>query len=123
MVAVITLSGLGILLSGYAIYVKLQSGKKGYKPFCDLSQNVSCTKAFTSEYGKLLLIDNALLGLLYYILLLLLSFTSTPLYPITIAGAIGSLILAYLSYVQMKNFCLICTATYLINFLLLIVTI
>lgn len=54
----ITVSVLGILLSGYSIYVhQRKEANKDYKAFCDISEEVSCSKVFTSRFVLLLILD------------------------------------------------------------------
>ena len=48
---ILSLMGLGV--SGLAYYIEIMKEKDPeYKPFCDIDEHVSCTKAFMSEYGK-----------------------------------------------------------------------
>jgi vitamin-K-epoxide reductase (warfarin-sensitive) len=117
------LACIGILLSLYTYYVELHTKRvKGYKAVCDINDRMSCTKAVTSKYGKMFGISNSLIGLGYYALVFILSTAAytTPLLILTILGCLASLCLAYISYIKMKNFCVVCTATYVVNFLLLI---
>ena len=108
---------IGSILSFYALYVKWKAHDKKYKPLCDFKENISCTKAFTSRYGKLAVLPNPLYGLFFYTLLFFLIdyafYFGLIALPITIY-------LAYVSYVKQKNFCLICNGIYLINILILI---
>ncbi|MCA9485358.1 MAG: vitamin K epoxide reductase family protein [Nanoarchaeota archaeon] len=119
--ALIILSLVGICLSFYAFLVeRLFHTKKDYHALCDISENISCTKAFSSPTGKLLKFSNSLGGLIYYTLIIILVYLNQfqiILYFSVLALA-GSIYLAYISYIKMKNFCLVCTAVYIINILI-----
>lgn len=42
------LIGLGLSLYAYTVELRLEQNKN-YKPFCDLAEHISCTKAFDSQ--------------------------------------------------------------------------
>jgi uncharacterized membrane protein len=116
------LSIVGILISAYALYVRNKLLKTpSYTPICDIRARISCSKALGSHYSKTLGIPNPLAGLMFYALLLVLSFSymDLALYPAA-AAVLFSLYLAYISYFIQKNFCLVCTFTYLVNIALLV---
>lgn len=49
------IGALGLLLSVYSLYVEhSKSADPTYEAMCDLSARITCSKVFTSEYGKLL---------------------------------------------------------------------
>ena len=115
----------GFLISAYALYVRDKVLKPpSYSPICDISARISCSKALGSRYSRTLGIPNPLAGLLFYTLLFVLSFSNMHLaiYPAA-AAALFSLYLAYISYIKQKNFCLVCTLTYLVNIALLMLAI
>ncbi|MDO8628748.1 MAG: vitamin K epoxide reductase family protein [Nanoarchaeota archaeon] len=119
------LSILGLFLSCYALYVEWKTKTtRHYKPLCNFGPHFSCTKAFTSPYAKLLGLPNAFYGMLFYVLMTLLAvYSLLPfMFYLSIIACIGSLGLAYLSYYKLKNFCIVCTSTYIINILLLIIS-
>jgi vitamin-K-epoxide reductase (warfarin-sensitive) len=116
----------GILLSLYAIYVERKASKNAeYKAVCDISENMSCGKAFTSEYGKTFGISNSILGLLFYIFVLVLVYLNYLNYVmyLGILSMFLTLYLAYVSYFRLKNLCLVCTGVYIVNILLLLFSI
>lgn len=121
--AIFIISIIGLLLSIYALYVERKNKReKLYKPICDISDKISCTKAFSSPYGKFIGLPNSLMGIIFYLIVIALAFynqTQHLLY-LSIVAMLGSLYLAYTSYIKMKNFCLVCSAIYLVNLLLLI---
>ena len=129
---ILMLASLGFLLSLYAYRVEKKIlTDPHYKPFCDLSDMISCTKPLTSPYAKLFYISNSIAGMMYYALIALLALLPmshlnlpnlhipTLLVIVSFGGALASIILAYLLYVKIKSLCLICTSLYLINFLIL----
>jgi hypothetical protein len=61
-------------------------------------------------------------GLAYYPLVAVLAFfdSAAPLYIVAWAGVLISLYLAYLLYVKLRLFCILCTSIYVINFLILL---
>jgi vitamin-K-epoxide reductase (warfarin-sensitive) len=115
------LSLLGALISFYAFLVERASRKnKNHKALCDLSKNISCTRAFSSRCGKIFKISNSLGGMIFYILILISLYTDQTqiIFYLSVLALIGSIYLAYISYIKMKNFCLVCTAIYIINLLI-----
>ena len=117
------LAVLGFLVSAYALYVMLKLDKSlAYSPKCDIRANISCSKALGSKYSKTLGIPNPFGGMVFYLFLFLLSFTSYMYLAVYFVGAavLGSLYLAYISYCKQKNFCPVCTVIYLVNIVLMI---
>src|SRR3989344_3167230 len=116
----------GLLLSGYALYVKGRAeSDKDYSPLCDFNEHISCTKAFLSKEGSLTGFPNPLLGIIFYAVIFILDVLqySNTLWYLSIVALIASVYLADTSYFKQKNFCLVCTAIYLINFILVMVQI
>ena len=117
---------LGILLSSYALYVKGKAeSDKSYIPLCDINKHISCTRAFLSREGSMTGLPNPLLGIIFYALIFLFDVMEyrNALWYLSLIALAGSLYLADVSYVRQKNFCLVCTAIYIINFLLVVVQI
>jgi vitamin-K-epoxide reductase (warfarin-sensitive) len=116
------LSMFGLILSIYALYVKIRSKNKKYKPLCDIKKNVSCSKAFSSKYGKLIILPNPLWGIIIYSVLIAgtyldINFVTKSLIFLIL---LTTLYLMYLSYFKQKNFCLVCTGIYIVNILLFV---
>ncbi len=126
MVEIIAILALmGILLSFYALYIEKKLEKnKNYKPVCDLSDKFSCSKNFTSRDAKIFFIPNSLLGILFYLIIMILAIfnLNSYIFYIAIPAFLFNIYLAYASYIKLKNFCLICTLTYLIVILILILS-
>ncbi len=112
---------IGFWLSFYSYYVEKKSKNKNYKPVCNISKNISCTKAFLSKYGRLLGKSNSFYGMFFYISIFFLAQLNliSFIFFISIFSFLGTVYLAYLSYIKLKTFCLVCTSIYLINILLL----
>ena len=115
------LASVGFILSCYAYYVEKKAADKKFKPVCDINENISCTKAFLSEYGKILGKPNSFFGIFFYPIVFILFYLNvfSFVFYLSLLSAVSSVYLAYLSYVKLKNFCLVCTGVYLVNFLLL----
>lgn len=116
-------SALGFIVSLYAYRTERRLKTiTDYKPFCDFNDSMSCTKAFTSPYGHVFGVSNALGGSFFYAFLFLLTFftSSDILFYLTLASFWGTVYLVYVSYVKMRNFCLVCNIIYFINLLLFV---
>ena len=111
---------IGFLLSAYALYVKYRFSRKPYKPLCDISSRISCTKAFRSKYSVFSDLPTSLFGIVFYASVFLLAAQKELIFYLAIAALAVTIYLAYISYFKQKNFCLVCSAIYLINILLLI---
>ncbi len=114
---------LGLILSLYSFYVEKKIAKnKKYSPLCDISSKASCKKSFTSKYGHIFLVSNSLLGIGFYLVALLLTFSSfaSLIFYMALPSMLMTLYLAYISFFIQKNFCLVCTSIYLVNILVLI---
>ena len=120
------LAVVGFCIAAYT-YITEQKIKQNptFRPVCDLSDIVSCSKPMKSPYANFFMISNGLAGMLFYTTIALLAYlhTHTLLILAAFAGCVVSCILGYFLYVKVKAICLLCTALYLINFLLLYVSI
>jgi vitamin-K-epoxide reductase (warfarin-sensitive) len=69
-----TIAATGFLISAYAYYVeKRRENSKKYRPLCDISDRASCSKAFSSPYGKFLLLPNSIYGVAFFLVVFILS--------------------------------------------------
>ena len=115
---IILLSFIGFCVSLYAYFIG-QNLKKdpSYKPACNISDTISCTKPIEGPYGTLLGFSNSILGLIYYPLMVLLVLFGNNASLLLLAT--GSLMLTlYLAYVllsKIKALCLICLTIYAVN--------
>jgi len=125
-IVVLILAGVGLVVSLYAYMMekKIQENSS-YKPSCDITNKISCSRALNSPYSKTLGISNTIIGMAYYVFILIAElFSLSMLVSLSvIAGAIATLFLAYVLYVKVKSYCLVCTTIYIINFSLLIAVI
>nr|XP_055054185.1 vitamin K epoxide reductase complex subunit 1-like protein 1 [Misgurnus anguillicaudatus] len=129
----------GILLSLYAFHVEQEKTRDtNYRAMCDVSSSVSCSKVFTSRWGRgfgllgsifgndsALNQPNSVYGILFYVFQLLLGLTASAMAALilmttSIASVVGSLYLGYILYFVLKDFCFICVTTYALNFILFV---
>ncbi len=126
MISILILAGVGFCISVYTYLLEKKiKDQPNYKPACDLSDRVSCTKPMKSPYAALFYVSNAIVGAAYYLMiiaLVLLQMHSLLLFA-TVAGCLVSAFLAYLLYFKVKSLCLLCTSLYIINILLLLLAI
>lgn len=120
-IIVLAIVGFGISLYTYILEHKLKNNPT-FKASCDLSDRFSCSKPILSPYGKLFMVSNALVGMLYYALTMILAIAHA--YTMLLIAALGacgvSLVLAYILYTKIKTICILCTSLYIINFLILL---
>jgi vitamin-K-epoxide reductase (warfarin-sensitive) len=117
---VVALVGFGISLYTYLLEEKIKR-VPDYKPVCDISDRISCTKPMKSPYATLFYFSNAIVGMVFYALVALLALLEMHklLIILIIAGCVVSCVLAYLLYFKIKSLCLLCTSLYIINGILL----
>ncbi|XP_069508002.1 vitamin K epoxide reductase complex subunit 1 [Ambystoma mexicanum] len=125
----------GIVLSVYAYHVETsKESDASYRALCDINPSISCSKVFTSRWGRgfgllehlfgrqsLVNQPNSVFGVLFYSLQILLGFSGTARAAITlvctsVVSLIGSLYLAYILFFVLSDFCVICVTTYALNF-------
>ena len=122
-IVVLILALVGLVVSIYAYLVEQKvKENSAYKPACDINNRISCTKAFTSKYSSVMGISNTIIGMVFYVLVLITALLGfnwlVCMY--TITAALVSIVAAYILYVKVGSFCLVCTMIYIINFSLLI---
>ncbi|XP_053678652.1 vitamin K epoxide reductase complex subunit 1 [Anopheles nili] len=130
----LALSICGFILSMYTSYVEvLAENDHSYKALCDISERISCTKVFTSCYGRgfgvmgkifgdefVLNIPNGFFGIFHYLIVAALSISDDlrisrlNRYLILIANTL-SLYLAFILYFVIQDLCIVCVTTYAIN--------
>ncbi|OCT61959.1 vitamin K epoxide reductase complex subunit 1-like protein 1 [Xenopus laevis] len=133
------LCSVGIALSLYAFHVETSRERDpDYTALCDINPSISCSKVFTSRWGRgfglveqflgqqsLLNQPNSVFGVLFYGLQLLLGFSGSLAAASTLLGTSlmsigGSMYLAYILVYVLRDFCVICVSTYVLNLLLLL---
>ena len=125
-ISILVLAVIGVCISVYTYLLeKKVKAKPDYKSACDLSDRISCTKPMKSPYGALFYFSNAVVGVAYYLMIIILAFLQmhSLLVFATAVGCIVSAFLAYLLYFKIKSLCLLCTSLYVINILLLLLAI
>ena len=114
---------LGFCLSVYSYLVETRLKKdSSYKPACDLSDKISCSKPFLSKYSKLYYFSTSIFGLGFYTALFFASLfgLTNLLILLSFVGMTTTIFLAFILYREIKSFCLICTAIYIINILIFV---
>ncbi|KAK2820322.1 hypothetical protein Q5P01_023281 [Channa striata] len=128
----------GLVLSVYALHVELSKERNpDYRAMCDLAESVSCSKVFTSRWGRgfglvqfLVAKDsplnqpNSLLGIIFYTLQMGLGLSVSKKAAMFLVfsswvSVAGSLYLASILAFVLGDFCMVCVSTYIINFALL----
>ncbi|XP_031699796.1 vitamin K epoxide reductase complex subunit 1 [Anarrhichthys ocellatus] len=128
----------GLFLSVYALHVELSRERDPeYRAMCDLGESVSCSKVFTSRWGRgfglvqffvakdsHLNQPNSVLGLIFYTLQMGLGLSLSKKAAMFLVFAswvsvAGSLYLASILAFVLGDFCLVCVSTYIVNFALL----
>ncbi|XP_074102924.1 vitamin-K epoxide reductase [Cotesia typhae] len=133
---IITSCIVGMSLSYYAYIVETTKEKDhNYMAMCDISERVSCTKAFMSEYGKgfglipkssIFYLPNSIYGLVFYGIVFALNiFNKYGLAVITIvltaSSNLSSIYLAWILW-KLNDICIICISTYIVNLILVILS-
>ncbi|NXS35684.1 VKORL protein, partial [Pomatostomus ruficeps] len=128
----------GAALSLYALHVEREAHRDpSYRAACDLAPSVSCTRVFSSRWGRGLglvepvlgkdsvaNVPNGALGLLFYLLQGLLALSrgraaSAALLGTSVASAVASLWLGGVLLFGLGDLCLVCLGTYGLNLALL----
>jgi len=113
---------LGLWVSLYARLVEKRTQKAGYKPFCDISDSVSCSRMMESPYSKLFGISLSLTGIAFYLVIMTLAALNslTLLQYFSFTALLISVVLAYLMYFKINVICPLCVSLYIINFLIFV---
>ena len=109
---------IGFVLSAYFLNIKWKIKlNKNFKALCDLSDRVSCSKAVKSKYSGIFIVPNALLGIIFYVLVFVLDLFTMNLYIfiLSILALVFSVYLIFLSF-KIGVACVVCITTYIINF-------
>ena len=116
------IAALGILASLYLIYVEWRYSKNhSYKAVCDISGKITCTGVLSTKYAKMFVVSNALAGMFFYIIILGLAFLNqiTIAFYLSIAAVLFTIYLIYISYWKIKQYCIVCHITYVLNAMIL----
>lgn len=123
---------LGLLVSIYGLYVEVKHDRDhSYQPMCDISEKVSCSAAFFTEYGRglgllpeVISYRNPVYAIIFYPTLLLvlgtgrgrlnaILFLALAFVPVVVASY-----LAYILFAVLKVVCVVCISVYVLNALL-----
>ncbi|XP_046388368.1 vitamin K epoxide reductase complex subunit 1-like protein 1 [Ischnura elegans] len=124
----------GILLSYYAYIVETKKEEdENYEAMCDISEHMSCSKAFSSRFGKgfgvigsvlgensVLNQPNSIYGILFYSIVGVLATlesaaASRILFWVCLFSNLASIYLAYILAFILHDFCVVCISTYIVN--------
>lgn len=119
---VAALAGLGFSAWSTSVHYRILHDPL-YSSVCDVNALFSCTEAYTSRFGAVAGVPVALIGVLYFVFVLLLigvcqksasARQNLPNYVFAVAtlGLAGVLYLAYASFFVLKAVCLLCVGTY-----------
>jgi uncharacterized membrane protein len=116
LIALLGAAGLGLSIYSWYVEQKIKSDPT-FKPFCDISDVVSCSKPLMSKYRAIFFISNPLLGIGFYLLIILLALAEykTALMYSSTAGVLASFIFAYILFAKIRSICIVCTAIYIVN--------
>lgn len=122
-VAIVSLVGILVCLYGLFVERKLETNPN-YKAACDISEHVSCTKPLLSPWNRKFGISNIQIGMIAYLCMFFLAVTGQAqlAFIVSCCFALVTIYLGYILFTQVKTMCLICTAVYIVNFLLLLFT-
>ena len=130
-------AGIGLSYYSYFVETAVEQNEK-YEAMCDINDQISCTKVFGSKYGKgfgivgkylgekhILNQPNSVYGIIFYAFLALLSLVNIS-FIVNVQLLLAflsnglSVYLGYLLMYVIKSVCVVCVATYVVNFLLLV---
>jgi vitamin-K-epoxide reductase (warfarin-sensitive) len=123
LISIIIVALIGFIISMYTFFIEQRLKQEpDYKPACDINDRISCTKPIKSEYANLFYFSNAVLGMVYYLMVALLAYLNmgTLLVIATIGGCVASLVLASILFFKIESLCVLCISLYVINITLLI---
>jgi len=118
------IASLYLSISHYRVYTDI-----GYRSFCTITRAINCDTVSQSPYSIFLNVPVPVWGILGYLLFLLLLSVShgrkkgknriwAIAFLISMAFSLYSCILAYISSYYNQSYCIVCIATYAVNFLL-----
>jgi len=119
----VILAVLGFLISLYTYRTEEKiKTDPSFKPFCDISDRISCSKVVTSPYAKLFLVSNSVAGMAYYVFVAVVAALryNHLLLAATIGGCAVSAVLAYILFAKIRTVCVLCISLYLVNVALLV---
>ncbi|KAL3857773.1 hypothetical protein ACJMK2_012410 [Sinanodonta woodiana] len=139
LVSSVWLSSLGMIISVYAYHVEVSVEKDpSFRALCDISERISCSKVFSSRYGKGFgIIDrifgkesflnqpNSVYGMVFYLLHTVLAFFSSNAVVwlqlvLAVSANLGCIYLGYILYFILNDMCIVCISSYIVNAFILL---
>ncbi|KAK3596265.1 hypothetical protein CHS0354_038883 [Potamilus streckersoni] len=139
LVGSVWLSTLGMIISVYAYHVEVSVEKDpSFRALCDISERISCSKVFSSRYGKgfgvidkifgkesFLNQPNSVYGMMFYLLETVLAFFSFDSVVwlqlvLAVSANLGCVYLAYILYFVLEDMCIVCISSYIVNAFILL---
>ena len=132
--SIVSITCLGLIdavylaISHYRVYTDI-----GYKSFCAVSKSINCDTVSQSAFSILLGVPVPVWGIVGYLLFLVLLFTTLrassdknrlwpTLFILALCYSIYSIVLAVISMVYIRSYCIMCIASYAVNLTLLFFT-
>jgi uncharacterized membrane protein len=123
---------IGFAISAYSLHVHSLI-KRGEESGCGISNTINCDKVLASRYGEFLSIPLGVWGMVFFVIVILTAVPSkgstatrrqTAGWQLGVASAgfVTSVVLTYISKVQIGAFCPICMATHATTLLLFLVS-
>ncbi|XP_066258294.1 vitamin K epoxide reductase complex subunit 1-like protein 1 [Euwallacea similis] len=120
--------GCGLSIYAYSVEKSLEKNTN-YEAYCDINPQISCTRVFRSTYGKGLGIfqegsvfhqPNSFFGIIFYTILTVFALIESP---VAVNGSLLLIIIsnfiscyfAYLLYFVLRDLCVVCISTYVVN--------
>lgn len=123
---IMLLAFIGFFISLYSFYLEkvLKRGIVTEKPFCDISDTVSCSKPLLSRYNTIFFAPNSILGMLFYTLVFICAWYEANflVFLLSAAGLIATLILAYVLFFKIRSLCILCLSIYIVNIVLFMIS-
>lgn len=118
-IGILVISGFFLSLYGWYVEKKIQKNDS-YKPFCDISDKLSCVKATKSPHSHLLFVSNSLVGMIFYgvMVCFFILGASSLIQLFSTAAFLVSIFMVYILFFKIKTACPVCITIYLINTLL-----
>ena len=127
--AVASVLGVALATELTLVHVRVHANP-ATRSFCTFSEHVSCDRTAQSSYSLFAGVPLSLWGALAYSLVLIMalwglrsrkSFIVAPFTLIAVGCAASSLVLAYISGVMLRNLCILCVATWVVDWALFVV--
>jgi vitamin-K-epoxide reductase (warfarin-sensitive) len=125
MLLLLILAAIGFCASLYSFFIERKLKQDAsYKPKCDISDRISCTKPLMSIYSTTIGVSNAIWGMVFYVTIFGMTLLGLHqlVFLLSIAAIFVTVWLAYILYFKIKTLCLVCSIIYIINIGLLVVS-